>query len=267
MAPRPYVRLCSPSYVTGRRRRGSTGSPPEWGAQACLTRPRQVSVSDPCTPLTQAGVFLAPRSCRGRSGPHLGGVRVPPRPRLGMLGSDILSRGSGSTDDITVYVTHSEVTWWPRSCPRGGVRRDLPCLLTIVRGTLVPRYWQWPSGSPQGRLQACRWGQSLVGMPFSGTCRRNRRQSIFSHAACHVRPRSWQVRGPRSRRFRRGARGASYCRHLKNIFQRPLGDVRPCVTVRFREDGPSPMYSEAGSPGVCHVDLGPHVGDRVTAST
>jgi hypothetical protein len=47
VAPRPYVRLCSPSYVTGRRRRGSTGSSPEWGAQACLTRPRQVSVPDP----------------------------------------------------------------------------------------------------------------------------------------------------------------------------------------------------------------------------
>jgi hypothetical protein len=64
-----------------------------------------------------------------------------------------------------------------------------------------------------------------------------------------------------------GARGASYCRRLKNIFQRPLGDVRSCVMVRFREDDPSSIHSEAGSPGVCHVDLGPHVGDQVTAST
>jgi hypothetical protein len=40
----------------------------------------------------------------------LRGVRVPLRPRLGMLGSGILSRGSGSTDDITVYVTYFEVT-------------------------------------------------------------------------------------------------------------------------------------------------------------
>jgi hypothetical protein len=62
-------------------------------------------------------------------------------------------------------------------------------------------------------------------------------------------------------------RGGSYCRRLKIIFQRPLGDVRSCVTVRFQEDDPSSIHSEAGSPGVCHVDLGPHVGDRVTAST
>ena len=65
----------------------------------------------------------------------LRGIRVPPRPWLGMSGSDILSWGSGSTDDITVYVNYSEVTWWPRSCPRGGVRRCLPRLLTIVRGS------------------------------------------------------------------------------------------------------------------------------------
>jgi hypothetical protein len=64
-----------------------------------------------------------------------------------------------------------------------------------------------------------------------------------------------------------GARGASYCRRQKNIFHRPLGVVRSCVTVHFREDGPSSIHSEAGSPGVCPVDLGPHVGDRVTVST
>jgi hypothetical protein len=32
MAPWPYVRLCSPAYVTTRRPRGSTGSLPERGA-------------------------------------------------------------------------------------------------------------------------------------------------------------------------------------------------------------------------------------------
>jgi hypothetical protein len=147
-------------------------------------------------------------------------------------------------------------TWWGKAWS-----------LTIVRGTPFPGYWQWPPGPPQGRLQACRWGQNLVGALFSGTCRCNCRQSIFSHAACHVHPRSWQVHGPRSSRFCRGAHGASYCRRLKNIFHRPLGDVRSCVTVRFREDGPSSIHSEAGSPGVCHVDLGPHVGDQVTVST
>jgi hypothetical protein len=34
-------------------------------------------------------------------------------------------------------------------------------LHTVVRGTLVSGYRQWPPGPPQGRMQACRWGQSL----------------------------------------------------------------------------------------------------------
>jgi hypothetical protein len=32
---------------------------------------------------------------------------------------------------------------------------------TTVRGTLVSGYQQWPLGPPQGRMRACRWGQSL----------------------------------------------------------------------------------------------------------
>jgi hypothetical protein len=137
-----------------------------------------------------------------------------------MLGSSILSRGP---DPGGLGV-----------CPRGGVRRILPRLLTIVRGTPVPGYRQWPPGPPQGRLRPCRWGQSLVDAPFLGTCCRNCCQSVFSRAACPVRPHNCQVRGPRLRRFRWATRGASYCRRLKNIFQRPLGDVRSCVTVCFR---------------------------------
>jgi hypothetical protein len=62
------------------------------------------------------------------------------RSQLGMLGSGILSRGSGSTGDIMVYVTYSEVTWWPQSCPHGVEGHDFPRLLTIVRGTPVLGY-------------------------------------------------------------------------------------------------------------------------------
>jgi hypothetical protein len=36
---------------------------------------------------------------------------------------------------------------------------------------------------------------------------------------------------------------------VKNILQRPLGDVRSCVTVCFWGDGSSSMHSEAGFPG------------------
>jgi hypothetical protein len=35
------------------------------------------------------------------------------------------------------------------------------CLYIVVRGTLVLGYRQWPPGPPQGRMRACRWGQSL----------------------------------------------------------------------------------------------------------
>jgi hypothetical protein len=31
------------------------------------------------------------------------------------------------------------------------------------KGTLVLGYRQWPPGPPQGRMRACRWGQSLIG--------------------------------------------------------------------------------------------------------
>jgi hypothetical protein len=31
------------------------------------------------------------------------------------------------------------------------------------RGTPNPGYRQWPPGPPQGRMPACRWGQSLAG--------------------------------------------------------------------------------------------------------
>jgi hypothetical protein len=39
VALRSYVRLYPSAYVTGRRPRGSTGSPPERGAEARLARP------------------------------------------------------------------------------------------------------------------------------------------------------------------------------------------------------------------------------------
>jgi hypothetical protein len=85
-------------------------------------------------PPTQARIFLVPRSRCGRSRPHLEGsgfrLRGTLRSQLGVLGSGVPSRGSGS--------------WWPQRLPPwgGGVRRGLPRLLTIVRGAPVPGYRQ-----------------------------------------------------------------------------------------------------------------------------
>jgi hypothetical protein len=36
-------------------------------------------------------------------------------------------------------------------------------LYTVVEGTPDSGYRQWPPGPPQGRVRACRWGQSLIG--------------------------------------------------------------------------------------------------------
>jgi hypothetical protein len=96
-----------------------------------------------------------------------------------MLGSGTFPRGSGSTNDITVYVTFfgylaapESPTWWGQALFITCLEIDarVPRLHTIVRGTPVLGYRQWPPGIPQGRLQACRWGQSLIGVPFSSTC-------------------------------------------------------------------------------------------------
>jgi hypothetical protein len=64
----------------------------------------------------------------------------------------------------------------PRGAPRpahvvgsGAVlraaRRSRTCTTSLYcsRGTPGSRYRQWPPGPPQGRIRACRWGQSLIG--------------------------------------------------------------------------------------------------------
>jgi hypothetical protein len=80
--------------------------------------------------------------------------------------------GSGSSDDIMEHATFSghvaapeSSTWWCQApfITRLEIGAWVPLLHTIVRGTPIPGYRQWPPGPPQGRLQACRWGQSLIG--------------------------------------------------------------------------------------------------------
>jgi hypothetical protein len=89
-----------------------------------------------------------------------------------MQGSDTFPWGSGPTVDTLediVFFGHVAAlelsTWWGRVLfsMRLEIAAWAPCLHTVVRGTLVSGYRQWPSGPPQGRIRACRWGQSLVG--------------------------------------------------------------------------------------------------------
>jgi hypothetical protein len=54
-------------------------------------------------------------------------------------------------------------TWWGRvlSSTRLEIAARAPCLHTVVRGTPVSGYRQWPPGPPQERIRAYRWGQSF----------------------------------------------------------------------------------------------------------
>jgi hypothetical protein len=55
-------------------------------------------------------------------------------------------------------------TWWGRVMFTVWLEIAIraPHLHTVVRGTPDSGYRQWPLGLPQGRIRACRWGQSLT---------------------------------------------------------------------------------------------------------
>jgi hypothetical protein len=118
------------------------------------------------------------------------GVLDQPRGPDRIFGGPALSHGGPDSLSLLWSTSPSLATWWPWSRPRGGVccwprevtrgwgeSRSSPThnsfttrlkiaawvlrLHTIVRGTLVSGYQQWPSGPPQGRMRACRWSQSL----------------------------------------------------------------------------------------------------------
>jgi hypothetical protein len=87
-------------------------------------------------------------------------------------GSDTFPWGSGPTVDTLEYIVFSghkatlELSmWWGRVLftTRLEIAVWAPCFHTVARGTPVSGYRQWPPGPPQGRIRACRWGQSLIG--------------------------------------------------------------------------------------------------------
>jgi hypothetical protein len=87
-------------------------------------------------------------------------------------GSDTFPWGSGSNVDIPEYIVFSchmatpePSTWWGQVLftTRLEIAVWAPCLHIVVRGTLVSGYRQWSPGPPQGRIRACKWGQSLIG--------------------------------------------------------------------------------------------------------
>jgi hypothetical protein len=177
-AQRPYVRLRPLAYVTGNKPRGSIRSLPERGAQAHRIKPGHVSVPDPCL----GHGILRPGTLLWVTRSLLGGIRTPSkgpdtltlgsRTGLCVQGSGASLWRSGPTDCILGYIIFSghvaplePSTWWGRVLftVRLEIAARAPGLHTVVRGTPDSGYQQWPPGPPQGRVRACRWGQSLIG--------------------------------------------------------------------------------------------------------
>jgi hypothetical protein len=148
-----------------------------------------VSAPDPRLALIKAWVFLVsksrdptmggPNPTRRGPGP-VPGVRFVPAEVLDpalrsspcMQGSGTFPWGSGPTVDNledNVFSGHVAAlepsTWWGRVLftTQLEIAAWTPHLHTVVRGTPVSGYRQWPPGPPQGSIRACRWGQSLFG--------------------------------------------------------------------------------------------------------
>jgi hypothetical protein len=176
------------AYVTSSRPRGSIGSPLEWGAEANTVWSGHVSALDPRLTLVKACVLSCPRipgpccewpgPCTGGSGARpgsehaRGGPGPHPEVRSVRTGVRHLPMGSGPTVGILEYIVFSghvairePSPWWGRALftTRLEVAAWAPRFHTVVRGTPVSGYRQWPPGPPQGRTRACRWGQSLIG--------------------------------------------------------------------------------------------------------
>jgi hypothetical protein len=93
------------------------------------------------------------------------------RSGLHIQGSGTFPWGSGLTVDTLEYIIFSghvvvpESSTWSRALFTTllEIAAWVSRLHTVVRGTPVSGYRQWPPSPPQGRIRACRWGQSLIG--------------------------------------------------------------------------------------------------------
>jgi hypothetical protein len=154
-----------------------------------VVRSRHVSAPDLRLTLIKAWVFFVSKSrdlAVSGPDPTQQGPRPVPRVRFApmevldlaqrsrpyMQGSGTFPWGSGPTVDTLEHIVFSghvtapePSTWWGRVlfAMRLEIVAWAPRLHTVERGTPVSGYRQWPPGPPQGRIQACRWGQSLIG--------------------------------------------------------------------------------------------------------
>jgi hypothetical protein len=154
----------------GSRPRGIIGSPPERGAETYTVWSGHMSAPDPYLVLFKAWVFFVPESRYPTvSGPDptqrgpepVLGVRLVPVEVLDLTqGSGLYTQGSGAfpwgfrlTVDTLEYIIFSShvaapepPTWWGRVpfTSRLEIAARAPRLHTVVRGTPVSGYRQWP---------------------------------------------------------------------------------------------------------------------------
>jgi hypothetical protein len=120
-------------------------------------------------------------------------------------------------------------------------------LYTVVRGTLVSGYRQWPPGPPQGRMRASRWGKActlsqhgLIG-DWRAVLARLLTRPVSIHLQSrqlpYLSPRLSDPRSPRLVVSLGHARGASLLLHWFKItfclLQRPQGGMLSRAAVRI----------------------------------
>jgi hypothetical protein len=134
------------------------------GGEELRIEPGHVSTLDPC--LGYDTFFPETLLWVVRS--SLGGVRTPSNGfgllylrGLGCAHRDPKPTGSEGVVSESATLTAHEIPLGLFSV-RLRVAAQASCLHTTVRGTPNPGYRQWPPGPPQGRMRACRRGQSLA---------------------------------------------------------------------------------------------------------
>jgi hypothetical protein len=167
------------AYVTGNEPRGRIGSSPERGAHAqskAWTRVSTGPLLTPGFPLSR-DLVVARTLLRGIWTPSKGLSMLTWESRAVIGGPGCAYRGPVPLAEVRfkwyilgciIFLRHmaplERPTWWVRALFTAWLGNVVwaPRLHTVVRGTPYSGYQQWPPGPPQGRMRACRWGQSLI---------------------------------------------------------------------------------------------------------
>jgi hypothetical protein len=160
IAPWLMPRATSHAAAAGLRlsgeRRARPRHVPAPNPYSCRGSPRPRSLLWPGTYSEGPGAHLRDLACLlGSPGPR-SRVRVV---RTGVRFSSVEVRTQWSILGCIIFPCHvvplDLPMWW------GRVPFSARRLYTVVGGTPDSGYRQWPPGPTQGRMRACRWGQSL----------------------------------------------------------------------------------------------------------